>query len=170
MLIFLVGYMGAGKSSVGELLANKMNYRLIDTDSWIENRCCKTVSDIFNDSGEDYFRSKEKECLEFLIDKDDIVVATGGGLPCSNDLMDLMNEMGEVVYLQASITTLKNRLFSNSHFRPLIEGFKSEDELERFIQLQLAVREPVYNLSKYVIEVDNLKTIEVVSTIHSMLS
>ena len=170
MLIFLVGYMGAGKSNVAVLLAKKMNFRFIDTDSWIENRCCKTVSDIFNDSGEEYFRSKEKECLEFLIDKDDIVVATGGGLPCSNDLIDFMNELGEVVYLQASITTLKNRLFSGFHLRPLIDGFKDEEELESFIQFQLAVREPVYKLSKHVIEVDNLKKIEIVSTIHSMLS
>jgi shikimate kinase len=167
MLIFLVGYMGAGKSSVGQLLAQKMGYRFIDTDSWIENRCCKPIPELFEQYGEDYFRTKEKECIEFLVGKDEIVIATGGGLPCSNDLMDLMNELGEVVYLQASIPTLASRLFFEPLVRPLIEDVKSELEMASFIKIHLSERENVYNSSKHKIEVDDLKPVEIADIIRS---
>ena len=169
MLIFLVGYMGAGKSSVGELLAAKLNYRFIDTDSWIENRCCKTISDIFEESGEASFREKEKECIEFLVDKNDIVVATGGGLPCSNGLMDLMNELGEVVYLQASVPILTKRLFSDTTYRPLIKDVQSEDEMACLINEHLLEREIVYNSSMNKIEVDNLNPNEIVTILSAMV-
>jgi shikimate kinase len=167
MLIFLVGYMGAGKSSVGQLLAQKIDYRFIDTDSWIENRCCKPIPELFEQYGEEYFRAKEKECIEFLVGKDKIVIATGGGLPCSNGLMDLMNELGEVVYLQASITNLTNRLFSDTQVRPLIEDVKSKLELASFIKKHLSERENVYNLSRYIIELNELKPFEIADIIRS---
>lgn len=169
MLIFLVGYMGAGKSSVGQLLAQKLNYRFIDTDSWIENRCCKSISELFEIYGEGYFRTKEKECIEFLVGKEKTVIATGGGLPCCNDLMSLMNELGEVVYLQASTATLSNRLFSDTSCRPLIEDVQSESEMSGFIKSHLSEREKVYNSSKHKIEVDELKLVEAASIISSKL-
>jgi shikimate kinase len=151
MLIFLVGYMGAGKSSVGELLALKLNYRFIDTDNWIENRCCRSISDVFKESGEAYFREKEKECIEFLVDANDIVVATGGGLPCTNGLMDLMNELGEVVYLKTNTISLSKRLFKELKHRPVLSKIQSERELSLFITKQLSNREPYYNTSKHII-------------------
>ena len=169
MLIFLVGYMGAGKSSVGQLLAQKMDYKFIDTDSWIENRCCKSISELFEEYDEEYFRIKEKECIEFLVGKENLVIATGGGLPCGNDLMGLMKEMGQVVYLQATINTLTNRLFSETQIRPLIEGVTSKLELASFIKIHLSERENVYNSSKHIIEVNQLNTIEIVGIIRSEL-
>lgn len=169
MLIFLVGYMGAGKSSLGALLATKLNYRFIDTDSWIENRCCKTVSTIFNESGEDYFRSKEKECMEFLIDKDDVVVATGGGLPCSNDLMNLMNELGEVVYLKADASVLSTRLFRERMHRPILSNIHSQNELNLFITKHLPKRDTYYAASKLIINTEKKNQMDLVKEIQLLI-
>ena len=99
MKIFLIGYMASGKSVVAEKLSQLLGFRFVDTDKWIEARCCKSTSEIFSDHGEIFFREKEKECIEFLMDHQDIVVSTGGGMPCSNHAIELMIELGETVYL-----------------------------------------------------------------------
>ena len=165
MLVFLVGYMGAGKSSVGRELAKELGFRFVDTDSWIENRCCKSTPQIFEEFGEEFFRTKEKECLEFLVDQDDVVVATGGGLPCNNNLMDLMNELGEVVYLKASSSILVNRLAKDLNNRPKLANIQSEIELNTFVKTHLLERECFYSLAKNIIGVANKTQAEIIKEV-----
>jgi len=166
MRVFLVGYMGAGKSSVGAALAKVLNSRFIDTDDWIEARCCKTITQIFNDLGEEEFRAKEKECLEFLIDQDDFVLATGGGLPCHNNLMELMNEMGETVFLDATEETLLKRLELQTEQRPLLH---SNQSLSKIITSQLAERISTYACAKHTLQVNEKPILSIVQELQFLL-
>lgn len=166
MRVFLVGYMGAGKSSVGAALAKALNFRFIDTDDWIEARCCKTITQIFNDLGEEEFRAKEKECLEFLIDQDDFVLATGGGLPCHNNLMELMNEMGETVFLDATEETLLKRLELQTEQRPLLH---SNQSLSKIITSQLAERISTYASAKHTLQVNEKAILSIVQELQFLL-
>ena len=166
MRVFLVGYMGAGKSSVGAALAKALNFRFVDTDDWIEARCCKTITQIFNDLGEEEFRAKEKECLEFLIDQDDFVLATGGGLPCHNNLMELMNEMGETVFLDATEETLLKRLELQTEQRPLLH---SNQSLSKIITSQLAERISTYACAKHTLQVNEKAILSIVQELQFLL-
>lgn len=166
MRVFLVGYMGAGKSSVGAALAKVLNSRFVDTDDWIEARCCKTITQIFNDFGEKEFRAKEKECLEYLIDQDDFVLATGGGLPCYNNLMELMNEMGETIFLDASLETLLKRLELENQQRPLLH---SNQNLSEIITSQLAQRKPIYNTAKHILQVNDRAILSIAQELQYIL-
>lgn len=166
MRVFLVGYMGAGKSSVGAALAKVLNSRFVDTDDWIEARCCKTITQIFNDLGEKEFRAKEKECLEYLIDQDDFVLATGGGLPCYNNLMELMNEMGETIFLDASLETLLKRLELENQQRPLLH---SNQNLSEIITSQLAQRKPIYNTAKHILQVNDRAILSIAQELQYIL-
>lgn len=166
MRVFLVGYMGAGKSSVGAALAKALNFRFVDTDDWIEARCCKTITQIFNDLGEEEFRAKEKECLEFLIDQDDFVLATGGGLPCHNNLMELMNEMGDTVFLDATEETLLKRLELQTEQRPLLH---SNQSLSKIITSQLAERISTYACAKHTLQVNEKPILSIVQELQFLL-
>lgn len=166
MLVFIVGYMGAGKSSVGAALAKALNFRFVDTDDWIEARCCKTITQIFNDLGEKEFRGMEKECLEFLIDQDHLVVATGGGLPCHNNLMELMNEMGETVFLDAAEETLLKRLELQTKQRPLLH---SNQSLSKIITSQLAERISTYACAKHTLQVNKKAILSIVQELQFLL-
>lgn len=166
MLVFIVGYMGAGKSSVGAALAKALNFRFVDTDDWIEARCCKTITQIFNDLGEKEFRDMEKECLEFLIDQDHFVVATGGGLPCHNNLMELMNEMGETVFLDAAEETLLKRLELQTEQRPLLH---SNQSLSKIITSQLAERISTYVCAKHTLQVNEKPILSIVQELQFLL-
>lgn len=169
MLLFLVGYMGAGKSSIGSGLANTLGYKFIDTDAWIESRCCKSIPDLFNEFGESFFRAKEKECIEFLIGKNNYVIATGGGLPCHNDLIELMNELGTTIFLEASVQTLSSRLISASENRPLLPKNKSLAELNYQIKAHLQSRSFLYSKSKNKVVVDLKSTIQIQAEILEVL-
>ena len=169
MLIFLVGYMGAGKSSQGSSLAKALNYQFVDTDVWIESRCCKTIPAIFEEFGESFFREKEKDCIEFLVDKDNYVIATGGGLPCHNDLMDLMNELGTTIFLEASVSSLSSRLVNEIENRPLLKETKSLTELNLQIKEHLQFRSFFYSQSEQKVLVDLKSSIQLESEIINIL-
>lgn len=155
MLLFIVGYMGVGKSTIAMELASSIDFRFIDTDEWIESRLCMTVQEIFEKHGEVFFREKEKECIEFLLGQEDLVVATGGGLPCNNDLMNLMNEMGQTIYLKLAPSVLANRIWDEKNKRPLVATISSKNELVGFISSHLSIREEIYSQATYVIDVEN---------------
>lgn len=160
MIVFLIGYMGVGKSTIGRNLANALNYKFIDTDQWIESRMCMSVNDIFEKEGEDLFRLKEEECINFLLGNDTIVVATGGGLPCHNDLMTLMNQLGITVYLEASPDYLTDSLVQSKEVRPLLSQLKGRCALINFIEKHLASRNPFYRQAQYVMNIEDYKSIE----------
>lgn len=142
--IFLIGYMGAGKSTLGRKLADEMNLQFIDTDTFIENRFRERIRDMFLRIGEDAFRLKEHYVIEELSGMQDCVIATGGGLPCFHNNMDIMKASGLTLYLEASAEQLAERLALCKRTRPTIYD-KEGVELHRHITEALSVREPIYD-------------------------
>ena len=150
MRIFLTGYMGCGKSTIGRKVAALLGTNFIDLDKYIEERNFKSVPDIFAQEGEAAFRLKERQALQEVAEFEEIVVGTGGGAPCFFDNMQLMNEAGITIYLAPDNETLASRLLRSKNERPLIAG-KSKEELLTFIQQALEKRAPFYEQSKIII-------------------
>jgi len=159
MNIFLIGMMGSGKSSIGKPLAKIFENKFIDTDIEIEHKYQKKVNQLFLEEGEDSFRNKEKQLLSEIKIHDNLVIATGGGFPCFNDNIDIMNELGITVYLKAAPAFLASRLKSKKQERPLIASLNDE-ELVNYLDQLLHEREKFYNKAKLHIEAKNLKAQE----------
>lgn len=141
--IFLVGYMGSGKTTIGEELAKKLGFEFIDTDIYIENKFQKTINEIFATMGESKFRQMETDTLAEISNKENVVIATGGGAPCHNNNMDLMKEKGTVVFLNPDLDELTYRLNLVKATRPLIKD-KKDEEMRGFIEKMLPARLPFY--------------------------
>ncbi len=169
MRIFLTGYMGSGKSTIGRKVAALMGMNFIDLDKYIEERNFKSVPDIFAQEGEKAFREKERQALLEVSQFEEIVIGTGGGAPCFFDNMKLMNEAGITIYLAPDNATLASRLLKSKTERPLITG-KSREELLLYIQQALDIRAPFYEQSKIVIrEKNDIQPEEVVKLIHGYI-
>lgn len=148
MRIYLIGYMGCGKSTLGKRLAKHLNLEFVDMDHYIEMRNHKTIPQIFAEEGESEFRKKERKALEELSEFSNIVIATGGGAPCFFDNIDLMNQTGATIYINIDPAILADRLIHSKTERPLIKG-KTKEELIVFIDEMLAKRRPFYSQAKY---------------------
>ncbi len=148
MRIYLIGYMGCGKSTLGKRLAKHLDLQFVDMDHYIEMRNHKTVPQIFAEEGEAEFRKKERKALEELSEFSNIVIATGGGAPCFFDNIDLMNNTGTTIYMNIDPAILADRLIHSKTERPLIKG-KSKEELIVFIDEMLAKRRSFYSQAKY---------------------
>lgn len=142
--------MGSGKSHVGKRLAPKMGYEFIDLDHYIEEVAGKSISEIFDDEGENYFRKLESKTLKSLVEKDDIIISTGGGTPCFFDNMEWMNQHGKTVFLDVATPILVARLLPRTAHRPLLAG-KSPEELALFIEEKLEARRKDYEQSEIVL-------------------
>lgn len=149
--LFLVGYMGCGKTTTGKRIAKKYGLGFIDLDQYIEKRFFKTIPQIFAERGEDGFRKLEHNMLEEVSAFEDVIISTGGGAACFYDNMDLMNASGETVYLKASAKGLFDYLKSAKQNRPLLQG-KSDEELLQFITEALTQREPFYLKAKHYVD------------------
>lgn len=148
--------MGAGKSSVGKRLANKLKVPFIDSDKVIEQNHGMTIPEIFEVKGEAYFRAAEKEWL-FSVKDSNAVIALGGGTPCQEGNMELINELGVSVYIYMNEQLLCNRLISSKGIRPLIEPYREDPiALKHFIAQKLEEREPFYTKAKITIAGDDL--------------
>ena len=147
--IFLIGYMGAGKTTLGKAFARAMGLTFVDLDWYIEERYHKTVSQIFAERGEDGFRELEKRMLHEASDFEDVVISVGGGTPCFFDNMDYMNQVGETVFLDVDNQVLFRRLKVAKQQRPLLAN-KTDEELMAFIQEALEKRLPHYTKAKHV--------------------
>ena len=144
--IFLIGFMAAGKSTVGRALADRLGFDLVDTDIVIEERMCKPLAEVVATRGEELFRSSESALLDEIIASDssvNIVVACGGGMPCFGDNMAKMLTHGTVIYLQSSEEALFDRLLGDKQHRFLICN-KNADELSEYIRTTLALRSRYY--------------------------
>lgn len=154
MKIFLIGYMGSGKSILAKVLAERLNLELIDIDAYIESQIGQSVSDIFAIKGEKYFRNLESKILSGLNVQDNVVIATGGGLPCFNDNINVINKQGVSFYICNKVETLSNRLFLEKSTRPLISTCENISELSVFVKKHLEEREQYYFQAKYIINGD----------------
>ena len=164
MIIFLIGFMGSGKSTLGKRLARKIDYRFIDMDHHLEEVEGLKVSEIFEQKGEKYFRELEKGFLESMEIQDNVVIATGGGAPCWGKNMDIMNRKGVTVYLKMSPVSLASRLEKSRNIRPLIQGLNPE-HLRDYIENKLQEREHYYNQAQCIVRGENVKPFHVSSLV-----
>lgn len=141
MRVFVLGFMGAGKSTFAKGLAEKISYESVDLDELIEARLKKSIRQIFETEGEAFFRAAESNCLIELGSRDNIVVACGGGTPCYNDNGNWILEHGKSIYLECSVPELTKRLESATELRPLL---REEETLEKTITRMLRSRLPFY--------------------------
>ncbi len=161
--IFIIGYMGAGKTTVGKALAKELNKEFYDLDWYIEARMRKTVKQIFDESGEEGFRKIEHNMLHEVGEFENVIISCGGGTPCFFDNMEYMNEMGETLYLKATPEVLYGHLKMGKSVRPLLLN-KTEEEVKVFIREQLEKREPFYSKAKKILDVnlmDNFDKIKI---------
>lgn len=155
MRIYLIGYMGSGKSSMGKKLATRLGYTFLDLDAAIEQEQQQSITALFSEKGEDAFRCLERLALHQTLLTKDVVVSTGGGTPVFFDNINLMNQNGLSIYLKAEPDVLVNRLIPNQHLRPIIANLDHE-ELLSFIKEQLERRAPFYEKAKMHIEAKDL--------------
>jgi len=141
--IFLIGFMGCGKSTVGRNLARALNWKFIDLDTFIQEKEQRSISEIFSRDGEEAFRLLEKKAVQEVASIEQVVVATGGGAPCYHNNLELMKQTGLTIYLKLTPKELTNRLLPARKTRPLIAN-KTDEELFSFIEEKLAEREPFY--------------------------
>ena len=169
MRIYLVGFMGSGKSSVGKRLAKKLDYSFVDLDDEAERLAGKTVTEIFQLRGEEHFRKLEQQALKLSAQLQNAVIATGGGTPCYFDNMDFINANGASVYLRMSPASLVYRLEHAQKERPLVKNL-SGDGLLQYIETKLKEREPYYLKAKCIIKGETIKTNQIISLIFGQCS
>ncbi len=146
--IFLTGYMGAGKTTLGKAFARALQLSFIDLDWYIEERFHKSISQLFAERGEEGFRKLEQRMLHEVGEFEDVVISTGGGTPCFFDNMAYMNAQGQTVFLDVSTDRLFARLRVATANRPILKG-KTDDELREFIITALTKRLPYYTQATY---------------------
>lgn len=151
--LFLIGYMAAGKTTLGRWAARRLGYDFIDLDHYIESRYMKSVSDLFAERGEEGFREIERRMLHEVGEFDRVLISTGGGTPCFFDNMDYMLSQGLTVYLEASVPVLCRRLKCSRTKRPLVDS-KTEEELAGFVAEMLTRRDIYYRRAHAVFNSD----------------
>lgn len=151
--IFLVGYTGCGKSSLGRRTASRLGVRFVDTDTIIEEQEQASVRDIFRYEGEEHFRRAERMLLERIAEEDDdMIVSTGGGAPIWGDNAEFMNDAGTTVYIRRPAGQIVRRLTPYGIAkRPRLQGME-RDEMEAFMKRDIAEREPFYAKARYCLD------------------
>ncbi len=156
MRIFLIGFMGSGKTYWGKRIATSLDIPFYDLDAVIVNEEGMSVADIFNSKGEEYFRYKEKEVLERLVAAEtDFVLSAGGGTPCFFNNIGFMKQHGKVIWLNTSATMLRHRLMRERLSRPLLRNI-SEDGLQTYIVRKLGERKMYYEQADLTVHEDEL--------------
>jgi shikimate kinase len=148
MKIFLIGMMGTGKTYWCKKLAKKLKAGGYDLDFLIESHEEKSISEIFAEEGEAYFRRAESKILHWFKEKKSFVLATGGGTPCFHDNMQWMNEQGITIWIDEPVEVLVARLQPEKEFRPLIKDL-SDEALKQFLTDKLVQRYPFYQQATY---------------------
>ena len=159
--IIIIGYMGAGKTTLGWALSKILGFRFYDLDWYIETRMHKTIAQIFEERGEDGFRIIERNMLHEVAEFENVIIACGGGTPCFFDNMEYLNKQGETIYMNATADIICQHLNISRNVRPLLKD-KSEDEVKAFVKKQIEERDIYYKQAKHIIKVhlmDNRKKI-----------
>ena len=152
--IYLIGYMGAGKSTVGRLLAQKLNWHFVDLDDAFTEIYGLTPADFVRKYGVEQFRKNEKNCVETLAELpiQKVIYATGGGYPCWEDNMDCLKELGTSIYIRWEPQHLAKRIeLSGVEHRPILQG-KHGNELLKFVEWQMSGREQFYQQADFIID------------------
>lgn len=149
-IIYLVGFMGSGKTTAGKKLASALGWNFTDLDNMIEASAGMTVTEIFSKYGEEYFRELESDILRSASALTDTVVSTGGGTPCYRGNMEFMTGTGITVYLKLTPKQLMQRLEKSAGTRPLLKGLRDK-ELLVFIETKLAEREKWYSAAGIIV-------------------
>lgn len=144
MLIFIIGYMGAGKTTLGKRLAEKLNYQFCDLDEMLEISTGYSIAAYFEKSGEASFRLKERDILISHLNDTDTVIATGGGTACYADNIELMNKKGITIFIDTDLEVILDRLSGKTHDRPLLKTIPPE-QLPSFISDHLKIRKEFYS-------------------------
>ena len=165
--IILIGFMGCGKTSVGERLAGCLSYQFKDTDQLIVKKTGDTISKIFEKQGEEYFRNLETDLLiELQPSLTHTVLSTGGGLPLRKQNMKLMQQLGQVIYLRTSKETIADRLKGDTT-RPLLQG---DDYMEKIERMLLARSTYYERAAHHIIDTDDRTVDELVTIIGTMIN
>jgi len=163
MKLVLIGFMGVGKTSVGKKLAKKLNFKFIDTDYEIEKLENKTISQIFEDYGEEYFRSLETKVLKNSLKEKNIIISTGGGIITNKENYEILKNEKNVIFLDASVETIISHLYNEINKRPLLKNSKNlSDKIEELLSIRY---EKYKEVSDILIKVDNKNIDEVISQI-----
>ncbi|HEX4851847.1 MAG TPA: shikimate kinase [Puia sp.] len=156
MKIFLIGFMGSGKTHWGKQLAEKLQLPFFDLDTVIMAREKKSISEIFADKGEEHFRYLEKEVLEELVNQHDhFIISSGGGTPCFFNNIEFMKKNGRVIWLNTSVEILKKRLLGERMSRPLIKSI-GEAELRAYIIRKLGERKMYYEQADVMVNEESI--------------
>jgi len=172
MRIYLIGYMGCGKSTVAKYLTERISflsnqkYFVFDTDEYIENTEKTVISEIFKRSGEQYFRQLETQALEKTLEYKNVIVATGGGIILKKENLDIMRANGKIVYLQVSVEELARRIKTDN--RPLLAGLTGESLIYK-ITAMLEAREELYESADIIINSTNQQPLETAKAIAEKL-
>lgn len=154
--IFLLGFMGTGKTAWGSRWSQRFQMPFLDLDELIEQEAGKSVVDIFEKEGEDFFRIKEAELLRSKCDEAGHIIACGGGTPCFYENMQWMNEKGFTIYLSANAPFILNNVLAEKEKRPLVKNI-NEAELLFFIEQKMKERVSFYNMANLVLDAENLQ-------------
>ncbi len=152
MRVFLIGFMGSGKTHWGRQLASKLQIPFFDLDELISQGENKSIAEIFSESGEEYFRMRERETLSSIIEEyPSVVLSTGGGTPCFFNNIEKMKKYGIVVWLNTDVEIILQRLMKEKEKRPLIRDIPDE-ELKTYIIRKLNKRRMYYELANVVLD------------------
>ncbi|HXD79243.1 MAG TPA: shikimate kinase [Puia sp.] len=162
MKIFLIGFMGSGKTHWGRLLSDKLGLAFFDLDSVIADQEKRSVADIFADKGEEYFRYQEKQTLERIVEeKDGFILSCGGGTPCFFSNIEFMKKCGKVIWLNTSTEVLQKRLLKERKTRPLIRGV-GDGDLSRYILRKLSERRMYYQQADVMVNEESVTLDELI--------
>ena len=161
--IIIIGYMGAGKTTVGNALSRQLGIPFYDLDWYIETRMHKSVAQIFEEKGEEGFRKIEYNMLHEVAEFENVIISTGGGTPCFFDNMDYLNQQGDTIYLKATPEVLYAHLKMGRTVRPLLLN-KTPEQMQAFISEQLSLREPFYSKARHTLDVNLLDNYDKIKT------
>ena len=165
MRIYLIGFMGSGKSHWGRLLSSKLTLPFFDLDKQIMDEEKKSIAEIFEEKGEEYFRMLEKEALYILTEShESFVMACGGGTPCYFNNIDYMKKQGTTIWLNCSVDCLHERLKKEKENRPLIKDL-SDDQLRSFIIKKFSDRKIFYQQANVILNEDEIDIEQLTQTI-----
>ncbi len=165
MKIYLIGFMGSGKTHWGRLLSEKLGVRFFDLDEEIVEQAGKPITEIFATTGEEHFRMLEKDILRHISDKhESFIMACGGGTPCYFNNIEFMNQAGTSVWINTPVETLFSRLVNQKSKRPLIRDL-SDDQLRGFISKKFSDRRMYYEQAELVVDEEPVELDKLIETI-----